>query len=83
MKVIYWIFLIIVLLSSIDCILFGWFNLDLVAKFFPDVVTKSVDATGIETAVTAMSMGAKIVYRVFGIAGVRIVVANLFGSKKA
>ena len=46
-------------------------------------MTKSVDATGIETAVTAMSMGAKIVYRVFGIAGVRIVVANLFGSKKA
>jgi uncharacterized membrane protein YuzA (DUF378 family) len=77
MKVIYWIFLIIVLLSSIDCLLFAGLNMDLIAKYFPDVVTKSVDAAGIETTLTAMSMGAKIVYGVFGLAGVRVVVANL------
>lgn len=77
MKVIYWIFLILVLLSSIDCLLFAGLNMDLIAKYFPDVVTKSVDLTGVETVVTAMSMGAKTIYALFGIAGIWVVIANL------
>ncbi len=81
MKGIYRICLILVLLSSIDLLLFAGMNLDLVDKFFPDVVTKSVDAAGVETVVTAMSMWTKTIYWLFGIAGVRVVAANMFGKK--
>jgi hypothetical protein len=52
MKVLYWIFLILVLASSVDCLLYAWFNIDLIVKFFPDVVTTAADGT----ISTAMSM---------------------------
>ena len=83
MKVLYWIFLIIILLSSVECFLRAWFNLDLVTKIFPDVVTTSVNTAGGETTLTAISKGTMIVYSLFGIAGIWVVIANLFGSKKA
>lgn len=81
MKALYWICLVLVLISSIDCLLFAGLNMDLIAKFFPDVVTTTTDAAGIATTLTAMSMGAKAIYGLFGIAGVRVFVANL--TKKA
>jgi len=74
MKVLYWIFLILVLASSVDCLLYGLWNIDLVTKFFPDVVTTLEDAT----TTTAMAMGAKVLYAVFVVAGLWVVVANLF-----
>lgn len=63
--------------SSVDCLLYAWFNIDLIVKFFPDVVTTAADGT----ISTAMSMWTKVMYSLFGVAGVWIVVTNLFKCK--
>jgi uncharacterized membrane protein YuzA (DUF378 family) len=49
----------------------------LIVKFFPDVVTTAADGT----ISTAMSMWTKVMYSLFGVAGVWIVVTNLFKCK--
>lgn len=56
MKVISRIFLILVLATSIDTLLYAWFGIDLVFRFFPDVQTITTSPDGIETVTTAMSM---------------------------
>ena len=48
--------------------------MDLVAKYFPDVVSTATDGT----TLTAMSMWAKVVYSLFGVAGIWVLAANLF-----
>lgn len=78
MKVLYWIFLILILASSVDCLLYGLLGIDLIVRFFPDVVTTATDGT----TTTAMAMGAKVLYALFGIAGLWVVIANLVGCKK-
>jgi len=80
MKVLYWIFLILLVVGGLNRGLFAWLDLNLVAKIFPDVVTKSVDAAGVETTITTMSLIAKIVYSLVTVGALRTLIAN-FGCK--
>jgi len=83
MKVLYRIFLILLVVGGLNRALIGWLDLNLVTKFFPDVVTTSVDAAGVETSVTALNQIAMIVYTVVGVSALRVFIANLIGCKKA
>jgi len=74
--------LILLVVGGLNRGLFAWLDLNLVAKFFPDVATTSVDAEGIETTVTTMNMIAKIVYSAVALGAIRTLLAN-FGKKKA
>ena len=82
MKVLYWIFLILLVIGGLNRGLYAWLDLNLVATVFPDVVTKSVDAAGVETTVTTISMIAKIVYSLVTIGAIRTLVANCSSCKK-
>ena len=76
MKVLYWIFLILLVVGGLNRGLYAWLDINLVATVFPDVVSKSVDAAGIETTVTTMSMIAKIVYSLVTVGAIRTLIAN-------
>ena len=82
MKVLYWIFLILLVVGGLNRALIGWFDLNLVTTVFPDVVTKSVDAAGVETSVSALNQIAMIVYTLVGVSALWIFIANLVGCKK-
>jgi len=82
MKVLNWIMLILLVVGGLNRGLYAWLDLNLVATIFPDVVTKSVDATGVETTVTTISMLAKIVYSLVTVGAIRTLIAN-FGGKKS
>ena len=76
MKVLYWIFLILLVIGGLNRGLYAWLNLNLVATVFPDVVTKSVDAAGVETTVTTISLIAKIVYSLVTVGALRTLIGN-------
>ena len=82
MKVLYRIFLILLVVGGLNWGLYAWLDLNLVAKLFPDVVTvtKSVDPAIADTTVSTMSMIAKIVYSLVTVGAIRTLVAN-FGGK--
>ena len=82
MKVLYWIFLILLVVGGLNRGLYAWFDLNLVALIFPDVTTITTDATGVETTMTAMNMIAKVVYSAVALGAIRTLFAN-FGGKKA
>lgn len=82
MKVLYWIFLILLVVGGLNRFLIGWFDLNLVTTVFPDVVTKSVDAAGVETTVTALNKIAMIVYTLVGVSALWVFISNLMRSKK-
>jgi uncharacterized membrane protein YuzA (DUF378 family) len=77
MKVLNWIFLILLVVGGLNRFLIGWFDLNLVTTIFPDVVTKSVDAAGVETSVSALNSIAMIVYTLVGVSAVWVFVAHL------
>lgn len=77
MKALNWIFLILLVVGGLNRFLIGWFDLNLVTTIFPDVVTKSVDAAGVETAVTTLNKIAMIVYTLVGVSAVWVFVTNL------
>lgn len=83
MKVLYWIFLILLVVGGLNRGLYAWLDLNLVAKVFPDVVTKVTDAAGVETTVTTMNMIAKIVYSAVAVGALRTLIANFAYCKKA
>lgn len=85
MKVLYWIFLILLVVGGLNRGLYAWLDLNLVATVFPDVVTTSIDAAGAETSVTTMNMIAKIVYSLVTVGAIRTLIANFGGNccKKA
>lgn len=76
MKVLYWIFLILLVVGGLNRGLYAWLDLNLVATVFPDVVTKTVDAAGVETTVSTMNMIAKIVYSLVTVGAIRTLVAS-------
>lgn len=78
MKVLYWIFLIVLFVGGANWALFAWLDLNLVAKLFPDAVTLAADGT----TVTTMNLIAKIVYSLVGVGAIRVLLVNLFGCKK-
>jgi len=80
MKVLYWIFLILLVVGGLNWGLYARFDLNLVAKIFPDVITAGVDATGAATTVTTMSIIAKVVYSLVTLGAIRTIIAN-FGCK--
>ena len=80
MKVLYRIFLILLVIGGLNRGLYAWFDLNLVAKIFPDVVTKVMGADGIETTVNTMSVIAKIVYSAVTVGALWTLIAN-FGCK--
>ncbi|MEI7563247.1 MAG: DUF378 domain-containing protein [bacterium] len=80
MKVLYRIFLILLVVGGLNRGLYAWLDLNLVAKIFPDVTT-TVAQNGIETTTTAMNMIAKIVYSLVSLGAIWIFIANL-GKKK-
>ena len=82
MKVLYWIFLILLVVGCLNRGLYAWLDLNLVALVFPDVTTITTDTTGVETTMTAMNMIAKIVYSAVALGALRTLIAN-FGGKKA
>ena len=69
--------LILLVVGGVNRGLYAWLDLNLVALVFPDVVTKSVDATGIESTVTTISMLAKIVYSLVTIGAIRTLVGEI------
>lgn len=42
MKVLYWIFLILLVVGGLNRGLYAWFDLNLVATIFPDVTTMAI-----------------------------------------
>jgi len=72
--------LILLVVGGVNRGLYAWLDLNLVAKLFPDVITTSVDAEGVETTMTAMSMIAKIIYSAVTVGALRTLIAN-FGCK--
>ena len=80
MKVLYWIMLILLVIGGLNRGLFAWLDLNLVAKFFPDVATITTDAAGVETTVTTMNLIAKIVYSAVTVGALWTLIAN-FGCK--
>lgn len=78
MKVLYWIFLIVLFVGWANWALVAWLNLDLVATLFPAVVTTAADGT----TVTTMNIIAKVVYSLVGVSAVWVLIAN-FGKKSA
>ena len=79
MKVLYWIFLIILFIGGANWALFAWLDLNLVAKIFPDLVT-TVTANWVDTTVTTMNVIAKIVYSLVWLSALRVLISN-FGCK--
>jgi hypothetical protein len=77
MKILNWIMLILLVVGGVNRGLYAWLDLNLVALVFPDVVTKSVDATGIESTVTTISMLAKIVYSLVTVGALRTLVGEI------
>lgn len=77
MKVLNWIMLILLVVGGVNRGLYAWLDLNLVALVFPDVVTKSVDATGIESTVTTISMLAKVVYSLVTVGALRTLVGEI------
>ena len=69
--------LILLVVGGLNRGLYAWLDLNLVATVFPDVVTKTMDATGVETTVTAMSMLAKIVYSLVTVGAIRTLVGEI------
>jgi len=80
MKVLYWIFLILLVVWGLNRGLYAWLDLNLVAFIFPDVVTTEVNAEGVETTITTMNIIAKIVYSAVAVGALRTLIAN-FGWK--
>ena len=80
MKVLYWIFLLLLVVGGLNRGLYAWLDLNLVALVFPDVTTITTDATGVETTMTAMNMIAKIIYSAVALGALRTLIAN-FGCK--
>lgn len=80
MKVLYWIFLLLLVVGGLNRGLVAWLDLNLVTTIFPDVISKSIDATGVETTMTTMNMIAKIVYSLVTVGAIRTLIAN-FGCK--
>jgi uncharacterized membrane protein YuzA (DUF378 family) len=80
MKVLYWIFLILLVVWGLNRGLYAWFDLNLVAFIFPDLVSTEVNAEGVETTITTMNMIAKIVYSLVAVWAIRTLIAN-FGCK--
>ncbi|MCX6824536.1 MAG: DUF378 domain-containing protein [candidate division SR1 bacterium] len=68
--------LILLVVGGVNRGLYAWLDLNLVALVFPDVVTKSMDVTGVETTVTTISMMAKIVYSLVTIGALRTLIGN-------
>jgi uncharacterized membrane protein YuzA (DUF378 family) len=77
MKILNWIMLILLVVGGVNRGLYAWLDLNLVALVFPDIVTKSVDATGIESTVTTISMLAKIVYSLVTVGALRTLVGEI------
>jgi len=77
MKILNWIMLILLVVGGVNRGLYAWLDLNLVALVFPDVVTKSVDATGIESTVTTISMLAKVVYSLVTVGALRTLVGEI------
>ncbi len=69
--------LILLVVGGVNRGLYAWLDLNLVALVFPDIVTKSVDATGIESTVTTISMLAKIVYSLVTVGALRTLVGEI------
>ena len=81
MKVLYRIFLILLVIGGLNRGLYAWLDLNLVAKFFPDVI-KTITTNGVETTTTTMNLIAKIIYSAVTVGAVRTLIAN-FCCKKA
>jgi uncharacterized membrane protein YuzA (DUF378 family) len=80
MKVLYRIFLILLVIGGLNRGLYAWFDLNLVAKIFPDVVTTVMGTDGIETTKTTMNLIAKIIYSAVTVGALWTLIAN-FGCK--
>lgn len=74
MKVISWIALILLVVGGLNRGLVARFDLNLVAKFFPDVTKTMVGADGLETMVTTISMIAKLVYSLVALSAIYVLV---------
>ncbi|MCX6825487.1 MAG: DUF378 domain-containing protein [candidate division SR1 bacterium] len=81
MKVIYWICLILLVVGGLNRALIGWMDLNLVTTVFPDVITKAVSATGVETVVTTLNKFAMMTYTLVGISAVFVFISNATGCK--
>ena len=84
MKVLYWIFLIILVVGGLNRALIGWLDLNLVTKFFPDVVktVQAVDPKAVATTVTTLNKFAMMAYTLVGFSALWVFIANLVGCKK-
>lgn len=80
MKVLYRIFLILLVVGGLNRGLYAWLDLNLVAKIFPDVTTTVLGTDGVETTVTTMNLIAKIVYSAVTVGALWTLIAN-FGCK--
>jgi hypothetical protein len=77
MKILNWIMLILLVVGGVNRGLYAWLDLNLVALVFPDVVTKTVDATGIESTVTTINILAKVVYSLVTIGAIRTLIGEI------
>ncbi len=83
MKVLYWIFLIVLVVGGLNRALIGWLDLNLVTTIFPDVVSTTVDASGVTTTITTLNKFAMMTYTLVGVSALWILISNLMWHKKA
>jgi uncharacterized membrane protein YuzA (DUF378 family) len=80
MKILYRIFLILLVIGGLNRGLYAWLDLNLVAKIFPDVTTV-IAQNGVETTTTTMNIIAKIVYSLVTVGAIWTLIANLVAKK--
>jgi len=79
MKVLFRIFLIILVIGGLNRALVGWFDLNLVTKIFPDVVKTipAADANTVATTVTTLNKFAMMVYTLVGFSALWVFIAKI------
>lgn len=81
MKVLYWIFLMVLVVGGLNRALIGWLDLNLVTTIFPDMITKAIDTVGVETTVATLNKFAMMTYTLVGVSALWVFVANVTGCK--
>lgn len=76
MKVLYRIFLILLVVWWLNRGLYAWLDLNLVSFVFPDVTTTTVDTEWVETTLTSINIIAKAVYSAVALWAIRVLLAN-------
>ena len=77
MKTLYRIFLILLVIGGLNRGLFAWFDLNLVAKIFPNVAT-TITTNWVDVTSMSMNTIAKAIYSLVTLGAIWVFIANLW-----